>query len=78
MTTDRKRKIKNLPLHRCKSMIGSLRHQLETRLKTKQTGTDPKLSAFTYAEIPDWLLRQWLDYLREMAVALDKDPPNGH
>lgn len=36
----------------------SIGFALET-LKMRQTGRDPKLNAYAYAEIPDWQLKQW-------------------
>lgn len=32
-----------------------------SRLNSKQIGRDPKGTAVAYAEVPDWLLRQWLE-----------------
>lgn len=50
------------------SVVAGIAHELE-RLKYRTTGRDPKLNGYEYAEVPAWLLRQWLAALRTPPAA---------
>jgi hypothetical protein len=40
-------------------------------LQYRTTGRDPKMSGYAYAEIPQWVLLQWLGYNRMAAQAIE-------
>lgn len=42
----------------------SIRHHLDGLL-FRSTGKDPKNTGFSYAEVPEWQLRRWLDDLEK-------------
>lgn len=37
-----------------------IRHHLMTGLTYRETSKDPKGNGYTFAEVPDWQLRDWL------------------
>jgi hypothetical protein len=42
-------------------LANSICHVLSQKLQHRATGRDPKLNGYTYADVPEWLLRQWLE-----------------
>ena len=48
-----------------------IRFHLSTNLVYRSTGRDPKPNGFSFAEVPEWQLRQWLDLAENNAQAIE-------
>ena len=53
-----------------RKLADAIGHIISNNLKFRQTGREPKLNAYHYAEIPDWMLRQWLRRLTNLDRSL--------
>jgi len=49
----------------------NMRRHLMTGLTYRETSKDPKGNGFSFAEVPDWQLRQWLDAVDEAAQGIE-------
>lgn len=58
-----------LPLWRMRTNI---RHHLMTGLIHRSTGKDPKNDGYTFAEVPDWQLREWSEVVERAAQAMER------
>lgn len=52
-----------------------IRHHLMTGLIYRSTGKDPKNDGYSFAEVSDWQLRQWVEIIEGAAKALEAPSP---